>query len=133
MALVYLIVHLNLVVMLRGCWRRVKRGPRSRLITPSSFLTSEVKFGAPALDIADRQNAHSMTLAVRSTVELFHAVRPSTVSRARACKELRSSRPVLPQSAREETLYVLVLREGCETESYDLELRREAYYCEAHD
>ena len=35
------------------------------------FLTCEVKCGATALDIADRQNAHSMTLAVRATVELF--------------------------------------------------------------
>ncbi|KAL7903006.1 hypothetical protein HDV63DRAFT_362827 [Trichoderma sp. SZMC 28014] len=35
------------------------------------FLTCEVKCGASALDIADRQNAHSMTLAVRATVELF--------------------------------------------------------------
>ncbi|KAK5651291.1 hypothetical protein OQA88_12635 [Cercophora sp. LCS_1] len=38
------------------------------------FLTCEVKCGAEALDIADRQNAHSMTLAVRATVELFRAV-----------------------------------------------------------
>ncbi|KAF2191729.1 hypothetical protein K469DRAFT_341284 [Zopfia rhizophila CBS 207.26] len=35
------------------------------------FLTCEVKCGAAALDIADRQNAHSMTLAVRGVVELF--------------------------------------------------------------
>ena len=35
------------------------------------FLTCEVKCGAAALDIADRQNAHSMTLAVRDVVELF--------------------------------------------------------------
>ena len=35
------------------------------------FLTCEVKCGAAALDIADRQNAHSMTLAVRAIVELF--------------------------------------------------------------
>jgi hypothetical protein len=39
------------------------------------FLTCEVKCGAAALDIADRQNAHSMTLAVRATVELFRAVK----------------------------------------------------------
>jgi hypothetical protein len=38
------------------------------------FLTCEVKCGAAALDIADRQNAHSMTLAVRAIVELFRAV-----------------------------------------------------------
>lgn len=38
------------------------------------FLTCEVKCGAGSLDIADRQNAHSMTLAVRSVVELFLAV-----------------------------------------------------------
>jgi hypothetical protein len=38
------------------------------------FFTCEVKCGAAALDIADRQNAHSMTLAVRATVELFRLV-----------------------------------------------------------
>ena len=35
------------------------------------FLTCEVKCGATALDIADRQNAHSMTVAVRGVLELF--------------------------------------------------------------
>ena len=35
------------------------------------FLTCEVKCGATALDIADRQNAHSMTVAVRGILELF--------------------------------------------------------------
>lgn len=39
------------------------------------FLSCEVKCGAAALDIADRQNAHSMTLAVRGIVELFRLVR----------------------------------------------------------
>ena len=39
------------------------------------FLTREVKCGAAALDIADRQNAHSMTVAVRSIVELYRAVK----------------------------------------------------------
>ena len=39
------------------------------------FLTCEVKCGAAALDIADRQNAHSMTVAVRGFVELFKAVK----------------------------------------------------------
>ncbi|KAK6591861.1 hypothetical protein H4I96_12138 [Botrytis cinerea] len=38
------------------------------------FLTCEVKCGTAALDIADRQNAHSMTLAVRGIVELFRLV-----------------------------------------------------------
>ncbi|KAL2186419.1 hypothetical protein L209DRAFT_806751 [Thermothelomyces heterothallicus CBS 203.75] len=38
------------------------------------FLTCEVKCGASGLDIADRQNAHSMTLAVRAVVELFRVV-----------------------------------------------------------
>lgn len=38
------------------------------------FLTCEVKCGAAALDIADRQNVHSITLAVRAIVELFRAV-----------------------------------------------------------
>lgn len=35
------------------------------------FLTCEVKCGSTGLSIADRQNAHSMTLAVRGIVELF--------------------------------------------------------------
>lgn len=39
------------------------------------FFTCEVKCGAAALDIADRQNAHSMTLAVRAIVELFRLVK----------------------------------------------------------
>ena len=37
----------------------------------SPFLTCEVKCGATGLDIADPQNAHSITLAVRAVVELF--------------------------------------------------------------
>lgn len=39
------------------------------------FLTCEVKCGAAALDIADRQNTHSMTVAVRALVELFRSVK----------------------------------------------------------
>ncbi len=39
------------------------------------FLTCEVKCGAAALDVADRQNAHSMTVAVKGIVELFKAVK----------------------------------------------------------
>ena len=38
------------------------------------FLTCEVKCGSVGLDIADRQNLHSMTLAVRGIVELFKLV-----------------------------------------------------------
>jgi hypothetical protein len=39
------------------------------------FFSSEAKSGAGALDVADRQNAHSMTLAVRGVVELFRLVK----------------------------------------------------------
>lgn len=39
------------------------------------FLTCEAKCGAGALDIADRPNAHSMTVAVRGIVELFRCVK----------------------------------------------------------
>lgn len=39
------------------------------------FITCEVKCGAAALEIADRQNAHSMTVAVRGVVELYKAVK----------------------------------------------------------
>ncbi|KAL8724375.1 MAG: hypothetical protein Q9166_007986 [cf. Caloplaca sp. 2 TL-2023] len=38
------------------------------------FFTCEVKCGLAGLDIADRQNLHSMTLAVRGIVELFRLV-----------------------------------------------------------
>ncbi len=37
-------------------------------------LTVEVKCGASALDIADRQNAHSQSVALRGLVELFRLV-----------------------------------------------------------
>lgn len=39
------------------------------------FLTCEVNCGAAALEIADRQNAHSMAVAVRSVIELYKAVK----------------------------------------------------------
>jgi hypothetical protein len=39
------------------------------------FFASEVKCGAAALDVADRHNARSITLAVRGFVELFRPVR----------------------------------------------------------
>ncbi len=39
------------------------------------FFTCEVKCGASALDIADRQNAHSMSVALRGIVELFRYVK----------------------------------------------------------
>ena len=39
------------------------------------FLTCEVKCGAAALNVADRQNAHSMTVAVKGVVELYRAVK----------------------------------------------------------
>jgi hypothetical protein len=38
------------------------------------FLTSEVKCGASALDVADRQNANSQTVALRGLFELFRLV-----------------------------------------------------------
>ncbi|KAI9834643.1 MAG: hypothetical protein M1826_000045 [Phylliscum demangeonii] len=40
------------------------------------FLTHEIKCGVTAgLEMADRQNAHSMTIAVRAVVELFRLVK----------------------------------------------------------
>lgn len=45
----------------------------SRMYFP--FLTCEVMCDAMALNIADRQNAHSMTIAVRGVVELYRAVK----------------------------------------------------------
>ena len=39
------------------------------------FLTSEVKCGNEALNVADCQNAHSMTVAIRGVVELFRKVK----------------------------------------------------------
>ncbi|TAQ86910.1 hypothetical protein B7494_g4755 [Chlorociboria aeruginascens] len=38
------------------------------------FLTKEIKTGVLGLDIADNQNAHSMTIAIRAVVELFKLV-----------------------------------------------------------
>lgn len=38
------------------------------------FLACEVKCGAAALDVADRQNAHSMTVVVKEIVKLFKAM-----------------------------------------------------------
>lgn len=38
------------------------------------FFTCEVKCGTAALDIADRQNAHSMSVALRALVALFKSV-----------------------------------------------------------
>ncbi|PGH15752.1 hypothetical protein AJ80_05460 [Polytolypa hystricis UAMH7299] len=46
------------------------------------FLTSEVKCSENGLEIADRQNAHSMTVAIRGIVELFRQVnREKEISR----------------------------------------------------
>jgi len=39
------------------------------------FLASEVKCGSGGLEVVDRQNAHSMTLAVRAVVNLFREVK----------------------------------------------------------
>jgi len=39
------------------------------------FLTCEVKCGSAALDVADRQNAHSMTIAMREGIELYKTVK----------------------------------------------------------
>lgn len=39
------------------------------------FLTCEIKCGAAALQIADRQNAYSMTIAVKGVVKLYKAVK----------------------------------------------------------
>lgn len=39
------------------------------------FLTYEVKCGAAALDIADRQNAHSITVAVKGIIKLYRAIK----------------------------------------------------------
>jgi len=38
------------------------------------FLTKELKTGTIGLSIADNQNPHSMTIAVRAVVELFKLV-----------------------------------------------------------
>jgi hypothetical protein len=42
------------------------------------FLTCKVKCSAQALDIADQQNAYSMTLAVRGVVEFFRLLKRET-------------------------------------------------------
>jgi hypothetical protein len=40
-----------------------------------SFLICEVKCGIAGFDIADRQNAHSMTVIMKDLVEFFRGVR----------------------------------------------------------
>ena len=54
-------------------------GDKSLFIATSymyfQFLVCEVKCGAAALDVADRQNANNMTLAVQAVAELFRAVK----------------------------------------------------------
>ncbi|KAI9670770.1 MAG: hypothetical protein M1817_003881 [Caeruleum heppii] len=56
-----------------GDWRT-----SSRLVATDDvyfpFLTAEVKCGNAALDIADRQNAHSASVAVNALVELYRAI-----------------------------------------------------------
>lgn len=44
-----------------------------RMLFP--FLTCEVKCGTTGLNVADRQNAHSMAVAVRATAKLFCQVK----------------------------------------------------------
>lgn len=39
------------------------------------FLTCEVKYSAAALDVADRQNAYSITITVKGIVELYRALK----------------------------------------------------------
>jgi hypothetical protein len=39
------------------------------------FLTCKVKCGAAALNIADRQNAYSIILIIRGTVEFFRLIK----------------------------------------------------------
>ena len=47
-------------------------GATYRMLFP--FLTCEVKGSAGSFDVADKQNAHSMTVAARSIVELYRLV-----------------------------------------------------------
>jgi hypothetical protein len=39
------------------------------------FLICEIKCNTTALDITDRQNAYSMTIAVRDIIEFFRLVK----------------------------------------------------------
>lgn len=39
------------------------------------FLTCEVKSSIAALDVVDRQNAHSIAIVVRASIELFRLVK----------------------------------------------------------
>jgi hypothetical protein len=38
-------------------------------------LTDEVKYGAAALDVSNRQNTHSITLVIRAVVKLFRLIK----------------------------------------------------------
>ncbi|CZS99475.1 uncharacterized protein RAG0_07810 [Rhynchosporium agropyri] len=39
------------------------------------FLICEVKYGAAALDVADRQNTYSITIALRGVIDLFRLMK----------------------------------------------------------
>ncbi|KAL8934962.1 MAG: hypothetical protein Q9211_004957 [Gyalolechia sp. 1 TL-2023] len=56
-------VPINFISLFLATWR-----------TLFPFFTREAKGGEGDLDVADRQNAHSMTIAVRGIVELFKLV-----------------------------------------------------------
>jgi hypothetical protein len=60
-------------------WGRLKTTILPNLWLPGRctfhFLRARSKCGAAALDVAGRQNAHSLTLAVRGIVELFRLVK----------------------------------------------------------
>ena len=64
------------------------------------FFSGEVKCSADALDVANRQNAHGMTVAVRALVELFRSVkREKELDRPDAAEKSRCYQPGVVASA----------------------------------
>ena len=55
------------------CWDVSVFAATTRMYFP--FFTCESKCGAAEFEVADRQNAHSMTVAIRGVVELYRLVR----------------------------------------------------------
>ncbi|KAL9116380.1 MAG: hypothetical protein Q9187_007097 [Circinaria calcarea] len=88
------------------------------------FLACEVKCGAAGLEVADRQNAHSMTIAVRAVVELFRLAKREkdvhreilgfSISHDHATVRIYGHYPIIDQD--KTTFYRHPVREFCFTE-----------------
>ena len=78
------------------------------------FFTCEVKCGNQAIDIADRQNAHNMTVAAKGVVELYRTVK----------RQEELHRVVLAFSISHNNRYVRIFAHYAETEEEDAKFFR---------